>query len=127
MLIGPCDQIQRNNNFFNFLISEDFCQTPHRNWENSFQHKLRQRNPITSHFAKLSKSFSKVVTKKIYINKIQNLQKPIYDLVQLGLVTFSQNQAFLFFFFFFSFFPLTPNTHNNHFGSELEAQAQKIH
>ena len=45
----------------------------------------------------------------------------IYDLVQLGPATISQNQAFLF------FFPSTPNTHNNHFGSELEAQTQKIH
>lgn len=39
MLIGPCDQIKRNNNFFNFLISGDFCQTPHGHWGNSFQHK----------------------------------------------------------------------------------------
>ena len=51
----------------------------------------------------------------------------IYDLVQLESATISQNQAFLFLFFSFFFFPSTPNTHNNHFGSELEAQTQKIH
>ena len=28
---------------------------------------------------------------------------------------------------FIYFFPSTPNTRNNHFGSELEAQTQKIH
>ena len=108
MLIGPCDQIQRNNNFFNFLISEDFFQIPHGHWGNSFQHKLQQRNPITSHFAELTKSFSKVVAKKIYINKIQNLRKPIYDLVQLGPATISQNQAFLFFFSFNPQYPQQP-------------------
>ena len=79
MLIGPCDQIKRNNNFFNFLISGDFCQTPHGHWGNSFQHKVRQPNPITSHFAALTKSFSKLQLKKIYINKIQNIRKPITE------------------------------------------------
>ena len=89
MLIGPCDQIQRNNNFFNFLINEDFCQTPHGHWGNSFQHKLQQQYPITSRFTELTKSFSKVVAKKIYINKIQNIRKPITENLPLRCLCYT--------------------------------------